>query len=402
MLRPKADAGLAPARAHRATWTSPRSCCSPRPPASLGGAGQANYAAAQRLPGRARRAPRARRPARAPRWPGGSGPQRSGMTAHLGDADLARIGPRRRRRRSAATRAWRLFDAALAAGRRRSLVPARLDLAALRAQAGAGRCRRCCAAWSGCPPAGAAAAAAPARPAAGARPAASPPAARTTAAAAARPGPGQRRGGARPRRRRRRRADRAFKDLGFDSLTAVELRNRLERRHRAAAARHPGLRPPDPAALAAHLRDRARRRRPGRAASAAAPPRPAGRRADRDRRHGLPLPRRRRARPEELWQLVADGGDAHRRRSPPTAAGTSTASTTRTRTRPARRTPGGRLPLRRGRLRRRRSSGSRPREALAMDPQQRLLLETSWEAFERAGHRPDVAARQPRPASSPA
>ena len=38
-----------------------------------------------------------------------------------------------------------------------------------------------------------------------------------------------------------------------------------------------------------------------------------------------------------------------------------------------------------GRVRRRRSSGSRPREALAMDPQQRLLLETSWEALERAG-----------------
>ncbi|MFH7600689.1 beta-ketoacyl synthase N-terminal-like domain-containing protein, partial [Streptomyces racemochromogenes] len=29
--------------------------------------------------------------------------------------------------------------------------------------------------------------------------------------------------------------------------------------------------------------------------------------------------------------------------------------------------------------------GISPREALAMDPQQRLLLETSWEVFERAG-----------------
>ena len=71
--------------------------------------------------------------------------------------------------------------------------------------------------------------------------------------------------------------------------------------------------------------------------------------------------------------------------SRPTAAGTSTACTTPTRTTRAPATPG-----RAGSCTARPSStpeffGISPREALAMDPQQRLLLEIAWEALERAG-----------------
>jgi len=57
-------------------------------------------------------------------------------------------------------------------------------------------------------------------------------------------------------------AGRAFRELGFDSLTAVEVRNRLKRRHWAEAAADPGVRLPDP----------------GRAGAASARGDPAGRR----------------------------------------------------------------------------------------------------------------------------
>ncbi|MCE0537505.1 acyltransferase domain-containing protein [Kineosporia rhizophila] len=163
---------------------------------------------------------------------------------------------------------------------------------------------------------------------------------------------------------------RAFRDLGFDSLTSVELRNRLST---ATGLRLPAtvvFDHPSSTALAEHLRAKLLG---GAASVAAVTAKPAA--------TGEPIaivgmscrfPGEVRD-PESLWQLLAEGvdaiGDLPRDRGwPVTGSSTGQGGFIST---AADFDPG--------------FFGISPREALTMDPQQRLLLETAWEAVERAG-----------------
>ncbi|MET9554113.1 type I polyketide synthase [Streptomyces sp. NPDC006645] len=179
-------------------------------------------------------------------------------------------------------------------------------------------------------------------------------------------------------------ADRAFKDLGFDSLTAVELRNRLSAATGAQLASTLVFDYPTANELTAHLRETLYGTLADLAATGAAEPGTTGAATGDDPIVIVGMACRYPGdvnTPEDLWELVWEGRDAatpfptDRSWDMDYWLGLLAEANT---------TPQGGFV----------SSatdfdaaffGISPNEAIMMDPQQRMLMETTWEALERAG-----------------
>ncbi|BBC29249.1 Polyketide synthase [Streptomyces graminofaciens] len=340
----------------------------------FGAAGQGNYAAANAfLDALALYRHREGLPATSLSW--GLWAERSGMAGQLADAQLERL-ERTGARPLSSSEGLALLDAALATGRP-WLVPARLDLGVLRTSDQPvppllrGLVRRI---TRRAVTAGANGADSFVQRIAGLSPTEAERAVLELVCGETAAVLGHANAGAVP-------PGQAFQELGFDSLSAVELRNRL---NSATGLRLPAtliFDYPTPAVLAAHIHSATA----GTTAGPIAPLTVPGTAVDEAiaivgmacRYPGGV------ASPEDLWRLVADGTDAISRFpqdrgwdleglfDPQRARGTS-------------------LTREGGFLYDADQFdaaffGISPREALAMDPQQRLLLETSWEALERAG-----------------
>ncbi|MER6633830.1 beta-ketoacyl synthase N-terminal-like domain-containing protein, partial [Streptomyces sp. NPDC000987] len=179
-----------------------------------------------------------------------------------------------------------------------------------------------------------------------------------------------------------------FHGLGFDSWSAVELRDRLSRGTGLELPSSLLFDHPTPIALARHLRDRALGADRGTAVPVAAQRAGAGAGGDGGDEPvaivamGCRFPGGTDS-PEALWQVLAEERDVI---GPfPTDRGWDLDGLYDPEGRPGRHyvREGGFLdgaPLFDPQF-----FGISPREAAAMDPQQRLLLETSWETLERAG-----------------